>query len=145
VRRTLVHGLSPMLEALTGAARSTRDPGMQRDEPPLQPRTWGPNLSMWTPESRGRTAKIRTKLKRYPTDLSDEEWSVIAPLFPPPSKKGRPRKTDLREVVNAIRYLVRTGCGWESCPAISRPSRRCTGGSGASFGDCCSRPSTTSR
>jgi transposase len=41
---------------------------------------------------------------------------VIGPLFPPPSKKGRPRKTDLREVVNAIRYLVRTGCGWEMLP-----------------------------
>lgn len=71
---------------------------------------------MWTAESRGRMANIRKKLKRYPTDMTDEEWSVIAPLFPPPSKRGRPRKTDLREVVNAIRYLVRTGCGWEMLP-----------------------------
>ena len=64
---------------------------------------------MWTAETRGRVAKIRKKLKRYPTDLTDEEWSVIAPLLPQRSKKGRPRTTDLREVVNAIRYLVRTG------------------------------------
>ena len=71
---------------------------------------------MWTAESRGRMARIRQKLKRYATDLTEEEWSVIGPLFPPPSKKGRPRKTDLREVVNAIRYLVRTGCGWEMLP-----------------------------
>jgi len=76
---------------------------------------------MWTSESRGRMAKIRKKLKRYPTDLTDEEWSVIAPLFPAPSKKGRPRKTDLREVVNAIRYLVRTGCGWEMLPSDFPP------------------------
>jgi transposase len=61
-------------------------------------------------------AEIRKTLKRYPTDMTDKEWSVIAPLLPAPARKGRPRKTDLREVVNAIRYLVRTGCGWEMLP-----------------------------
>jgi transposase len=66
-------------------------------------------------------AKIRKKLKRYPTDMTDEEWSVIAPLFPGPETRGRPRKTDLREVVNAIRYLVRTGCGWEMLPSDFPP------------------------
>jgi putative transposase len=71
---------------------------------------------MWTPETRGRMAQIRKKLKRYPTDMTDEEWSVIEPLLPAPARKGRPRKTNLREVVNAIRYLVRTGCGWEMLP-----------------------------
>ena len=71
---------------------------------------------MWTPKAHGRMAKIRQKLNRYPTDMTDEEWSVIEPLLPPRAKKGRPRKTDLREVVNAIRYLVRTGCGWEMLP-----------------------------
>ena len=59
---------------------------------------------------------IRKKLKRYPTDLTDEEWSVIAPLMPASGKRGRKRKTDLREVVNALRYLVRSGCGWELLP-----------------------------
>ena len=48
--------------------------------------------------------------------MTDEEWSVTEPLLPPRAKKGRPRKTDLREVMNAIRYLVRTGCGWEMLP-----------------------------
>ena len=76
---------------------------------------------MWTPETRGRMAKIRNKLKRYPTDMTDEEWSVIAPALPQPAKRGRPRKTDLREVVNAIRYLVRTGCGWEMLPSDFPP------------------------
>ena len=42
-------------------------------------------------------------------------------VVPVPSKKGRPRKTDLREVVNAIRYLVRTGCGWEMLPSDFPP------------------------
>jgi transposase len=53
--------------------------------------------------TRGRMAEIRKKLKRYPTDMTEEDWWVIAPLLPQPAKRGRPRKTDLREVVNAIR------------------------------------------
>ena len=53
--------------------------------------------------------------------MTDEEWSVIEPLLPKPSKRGRPRETDLREVVNAIRYLVRTGCGWEMLPCDFPP------------------------
>jgi putative transposase len=76
---------------------------------------------MWTPKTRGRMAEIRKKLKRYPTDMTEEDWWVIAPLLPQPAKRGRPRKTDLREVVNAIRYLVRTGCGWEMLPSDFPP------------------------
>jgi transposase len=71
---------------------------------------------MWTSETRGRMAEIRKKLKRYPTDMTDEEWSVIEPLLSAPARKGRPRKMNLREVINAVRYLVRTGCGWEMLP-----------------------------
>ncbi|CAH1664310.1 hypothetical protein CHELA20_40328 [Hyphomicrobiales bacterium] len=56
------------------------------------------------------------KLRRYPTDLTDEEWSLIEPFMPPAAPRGRPRRIDLREVVNALRYLVRTGCGWEMLP-----------------------------
>jgi putative transposase len=62
-------------------------------------------------------AKIEKKTRRYPTDLTDEEWSHIAPLLPKPAKTGRRRSVDLREVLNAIRYLVRTGCGWRMLPA----------------------------
>lgn len=71
---------------------------------------------MWTQQTRGRMAEIERKTKRYPTDQTDEEWARIAPLMPPPAKTGRPREVDLREVVNAIRYLVRTGCGWRMLP-----------------------------
>ncbi|WP_273795186.1 IS5 family transposase [Brucella intermedia] len=71
---------------------------------------------MWTRESRGRMANIRKKQKRYPTDLTDAEWLLIEPLMPTAGRRGRPRKTDLREVVNALRYLVRSGCGWEMLP-----------------------------
>jgi len=61
-------------------------------------------------------AEIDRKTKRYPTDLTDEEWSRVEPLLPKPAKTGRQRSVDLREVVNAIRYLVRTGCGWRMLP-----------------------------
>jgi hypothetical protein len=84
-------------------------------------------------------ADIEKKTKRYPTDLTDEEWSQIEPLLPKPAKTGRRRTVDLREVVNAIRYLARSGCGWRR---IFRPGRRSTGGSGALCDGCCFTPST---
>lgn len=61
-------------------------------------------------------AAIEKKTRRYPTDLTDEEWSQIVPLLPKPGKTGRRRRIDLREVLNAIRYLVRTGCNWRMLP-----------------------------
>jgi transposase len=61
-------------------------------------------------------ASIRKKQKRYPTDLTDDEWLLIEPLMPTTGRRLRPRKTDLREVINALRYLVRSGCGWEMLP-----------------------------
>ena len=76
---------------------------------------------MWTPKTRRREAAIERKLKRCPTDLTDEEWSHIAPVLPKRSKRGRRRMIDLREVVNAIRYLVRTGCGWRMLPVNFPP------------------------
>src|ERR1700720_3269801 len=59
---------------------------------------------MWTPATRGRMAEIEKKTKRYPTDLTDEEWARIEPFLPGAAKSGRPARTDLREVLNAIRY-----------------------------------------
>ena len=54
--------------------------------------------------------------KSYPTDLTNEQWKLIAEFLPPPLPGGRPRKTDLREVVNAILYLNRSGCQWRMIP-----------------------------
>ena len=61
-------------------------------------------------------ARIDAKTKRYPSDLTDEEWGAIAPLLPRPGQRGRRRTTDLREVLNAIRYMVRSGCEWRMLP-----------------------------
>src|SRR5690606_27770774 len=71
---------------------------------------------MWTRATRGRLAAIERKTKRYPTDLTDEEWGQIAPLLPAPPKRGRKPRVDLREVLNAIRYMTRTAGGWRMLP-----------------------------
>jgi putative transposase len=62
-------------------------------------------------------ARIEKKTKRYPSDLTDEEWSAIAPFLLKPCRTDSRRRTDLREVLNAIRYMVRSGCEWRMLPA----------------------------
>ncbi len=52
----------------------------------------------------------------YPSDLSDAQWRILEPLLPPAKPGGRPRKVNLREVVNAIFYVLRTGCAWRYLP-----------------------------
>jgi len=52
----------------------------------------------------------------YPSDLTERQWQLIAPYLPPRSEIGSPRTTDLREVCNAIFYVMREGCRWESLP-----------------------------
>src|SRR5215217_7084301 len=52
----------------------------------------------------------------YQTDLSDAEWSHIEPLIPAPKAPGRPRVHTLREILNAIFYIVRSGCAWRLLP-----------------------------
>jgi putative transposase len=52
----------------------------------------------------------------YATDLSDEEWQLLAPLLPPEKPGGRPRKYPIREVINGIQYVLRGGCAWRLMP-----------------------------
>lgn len=53
----------------------------------------------------------------YPTDLMDKEWTIIAPLIPPQKSGGRNREVEMRAVLNAIFYLLRTGCAWRLLPS----------------------------
>jgi putative transposase len=52
----------------------------------------------------------------YPTDLSDAEYAYLAPHLPPPASRGRPRLRPLREILDAIFYVARTGCQWRLLP-----------------------------
>jgi putative transposase len=56
------------------------------------------------------------KRKPYPSDLSDEQWSRLAPHLPVPELRGAPRRVNLREIINALLYLSRTGCQWRMLP-----------------------------
>ena len=61
--------------------------------------------------------------ERYPSDLTDAEWSHLEPLIPPAKSGGRPRGTDMREAMNAILYILRTGCPWRYLPRGGSPPR----------------------
>jgi transposase len=52
----------------------------------------------------------------YPSDLSDREWAILAPLLPPPKPGGRPRTVDLRLIVDGIFHVLRSGCQWRLLP-----------------------------
>lgn len=60
--------------------------------------------------------------KTYPTDLSDSEWEILAPLIPAAKSGGHPRTTNIRAVCNAIYYHLKTGCQWEMLPKDFPPS-----------------------
>jgi transposase len=69
---------------------------------------------MWKPEH--RIAAIERRGLRYPSDMSDAEWELVAPLIPPARRGGRPRDVNVREVLNAIFYVLATGCQWQALP-----------------------------
>lgn len=54
--------------------------------------------------------------KAYPSDLSDEEWKLMEPLIPPPKRGGRPRTVSMREVLNGIFFVLKSGCQWDMLP-----------------------------
>ncbi len=56
------------------------------------------------------------KRKSYPTDLTDTEWDILEPLIPKAGAGGRPRSVDMREIINAIFYVLRGGIPWRMLP-----------------------------
>ncbi len=60
--------------------------------------------------------------KAYKSDISDDEWSIIEPLIPAAKKGGHPRTVKMREIINGIFYVVKTGCSWEMLPHDLPPS-----------------------
>ena len=73
---------------------------------------------MWTPTTRRQHSREGL---RYETDLTDAEWALIEPLMPKPCARGRPREWPLREVLNAIFYLLRGGVTWRLLPSDLPP------------------------
>ena len=75
---------------------------------------------MWTDEHR---KAYRRGGSGFPSDMTDSEWRVLGPLIPDATPGGRPRKTDMRSAMNAILYLLRTGCPWRYLPRDGFPPR----------------------
>ena len=75
---------------------------------------------MWTDQHR---ETYRRQGVGFPSNLTDPEWLVLEPLIPDATPGGRPRKTDMRSAMNAILYLLRTGCPWRYLPRDGFPPR----------------------
>jgi transposase len=68
---------------------------------------------MWTPTTRAQHSRAGL---RYGSDLTDAEWLILAPFLPRPCSRGCPRKWEMREIVNAIFYVLRGGIAWSLLP-----------------------------
>ena len=75
---------------------------------------------MWTEEHRATHGQAGSA---FPSDLTHREWERLEPLIPPAKRGGRPRATDMRQAMNAILYLLRTGCPWRYLPRGDFPPR----------------------
>jgi transposase len=73
---------------------------------------------MWTAEH--RRLAVRRGL-RYPSDLTNDEWALVEPMIPPAKRGGRRREVNVREVLNAIFYVLSTGCQWQALPQALPP------------------------
>ena len=68
---------------------------------------------MWTNENRAQYDRSHL---RYPSDLTDDEWTMVEPLIPPGKRGGDKRTVIMREVVNGLMYILSTGCQWRAIP-----------------------------
>ena len=68
---------------------------------------------MWTPATR---AQHNRDHRRYSSDLTDAEWALIEPVLPKTAVTGRPRAWPMREIVNAVLFILRSGCPWRMLP-----------------------------
>src|SRR5512142_1612325 len=94
----------------------TNGPGERFCKQASQVLEWRRNTGNRVPNE--EQGKRGGKMERgsYPSDLSQQEWAILEPLIPPTKPGGHPRTTDMREVLNAILYLDRTGCQWRALP-----------------------------
>jgi putative transposase len=76
------------------------------------------NLMTWTAIAR---AEHNRDVLCFPSDLTDREWALIAPMMPPSKKGGRPHTTDMRDVVEAILYIATSGSQWRMLPGDFPP------------------------
>lgn len=79
-------------------------------------------MVIWDVDGRS-SGKLSAGWRELSSDLTDGEWERLQPLIPDARLGGRPRKTDMRVAINAILYLLRTGCPWRYLPRDGFPPR----------------------
>jgi putative transposase len=79
-------------------------------------------LVVWTDETRKRYDR---RGQRYPSDCTNDEWTLLEPMLPVAKGKGRPREYTLREIMNGIRYVLRYGIPWDAMPKDLPPASLC--------------------
>lgn len=95
-------------KASSRPAQGETSPPVQEDQPPTSTRR--------KPSFLPRAAPRERSSRSYPSDLTDAEWAILSPLIPPAKEGGRPRTTEMRDVLDAIFYVDRTGCQWRALP-----------------------------
>lgn len=73
---------------------------------------------MWAMENRTRYHRAQL---RYPSDVTEEEWTQLASLIPPARRGGRKRTVHIRAVLNGLLYVLSTGCQWRAIPTDPPP------------------------
>jgi transposase len=95
------------VKASSGSAPALESTRAQGDRVVMRERRKQP----FPPKASGKQSS-----RRYPSDLTDQQWAILEPLIPPAKEGGRPRTTDMRNVLNALFYVDRTGCQWRALP-----------------------------
>lgn len=95
------------LKASPGSASAPESIALQERTDPSQKR----NKQAPPPKVEKKQVSLR-----YPSDLTDQEWAILEPLIPRAKPGGHPRTVEMREVINAILYVLRTGCQWRALP-----------------------------
>jgi putative transposase len=98
-----------------GSPKASSHPAQGATEPPTQEDQL-PTSTRRKPLPLPRSAPRERSFRSYPSDLTDAEWAILSPLIPPAKEGGRPRTTEMRDVLDAIFYVDRTGCQWRALP-----------------------------
>lgn len=98
-----------------GGPKASSRPAQGATEPPAQENQL-PTSTRRKPSSLPRSAPREHSFRSYPSDLTDAEWAILSSLIPLAKEGGRPRTTEMRDVLDAIFYVDRTGCQWRALP-----------------------------
>lgn len=94
-----------------------RGAGCRHAPAPESKRAQGDTVAVQEPKKwSSQKASSGRSSQGYPSDLTDQQWAILEPLIPPAKPGGRPGSVDMREVINAIFYVDRTGCQWRALP-----------------------------